>query len=346
MTINLRNDVTILNIFKNELEFAKGFIDHHKDMVKQIVMLNTGNWEVFQQITIYAKQYENIRVSFCDFKEIDFSEFRNGALKALELFNKPTPFILWLDTDEILEAQSNEIQFDDRCDIGGIVREDGSKLFSTELDRLYRTSLPGYWVNPIHEHFKTDYLHAKDTINQLKILHLTSESQRDEQKKVLYFEILVGEYQKARKEDDRQGTINALQHIILMASHDFRNPQMCIDFFESNKDLIFSMNTDFEISKVQKMNIMLHALISYSRIGSDKGILLVEPILLIDSSKSTYFQVLRGLAFNSDISNFVKSRYLGIYRLLTIDTNGEFNNLDFQKEKEIHWLERKIGLRP
>ena len=64
MTINLRNDVTILNIFKNELEFAKGFIDHHKDMVKQIVMLNTGNWEVFQEIKIYAKQYENIQVSF------------------------------------------------------------------------------------------------------------------------------------------------------------------------------------------------------------------------------------------------------------------------------------------
>ena len=341
MKINLRNDVTILNIFKSELEFAKGFIDHHKDMVNQIVMLNTGNHEVFEQIKQYASGYENIQVNFRQFDAIDFSDFRNAVRSQ---FNESTPFILWLDTDELLEAESDEFEFDHRCDVGGIVREDGSKLFSTELDRFYRTSLPGNWVNTIHEHFKTDYIHSKDTISELRIIHLTSESQRDEQKKALYFEILVGEYQKAKKTDDRQGMINALQHIILMASHDFRNPSLCVDYFEKNKALIFSMDTAFEISKVQKLNILLHALISYSRLWSDQGISLVEPILSIDSSKSTYFQVLRGLAFNPSNSKFIQSRYLGIYKLLTIDTNGEFNNLDFQKEKEISWLERKIGL--
>jgi hypothetical protein len=342
MTINLQNDVTILNIFKNELEFAKGFIDHHKDLVKQIVMLNTGNYEVFEQIKQYASAYENILVNFRHFESVDFSKFRNALLDTASV---STPFILWMDTDEILLTTSNEIDFDDRCDVGGIIRDDGSKLFSTELDRLYRTSLPGLWVNPIHEHFKTEYIHSKDEVTQLRILHLTSESQRDDQKKVQYFEILVEQYQKANLENDRQGKINALQHIILMASHDFRNPQMCIDFFEANKDLIFSMNTDYEISKVQKLNILLHALISYSRVGSQDGVELIDPILKIDSSKSTYFQVLRGLAFNNNLSDFIKSRYLGIYQLITIDTNGEFNNLDFQKEKEIAWLERKIGIR-
>ena len=342
MTINLQNNVTILNIFKDELDFAKGFIDHHKGMVKQIVMLNTGNYEVFEQIKQYASPYENILVNFRHFESIDFSKFRNAALDTAPV---STPFILWMDTDEILLASSNDIDFDDRCDVGGIIRDDGSKLFSTELDRLYRTSLPGRWVNQIHEHFKTDYIHSKDEITQLRILHLTSESQRDEKKKVLYFEILVEQYQKATAENDRQGKINALQHLVLMSSHDFRNPQMCIDFFEANKDLIFSMNTKYEISKVQKLNILLHSLISYSRLGRSDGITLVEPILAIDSSKSTYFQVLRGLAFNSNNSDFIKSRYLGIYNLLTIDTNGEFNNLDFQKEKEISWLERKIGLK-
>lgn len=342
MTINLQNDVTILNIFKNELEFAKGFIDHHKDLVKQIVMLNTGNYEVFEQIKQYASAYENILVNFRHFESVDFSKFRNALLDTASV---STPFILWMDTDEILLTTSNEIDFDDRCDVGGIIRDDGSKLFSTELDRLYRTSLPGLWVNPIHEHFKTEHIHSKDEVTQLRILHLTSESQRDDQKKVQYFEILVEQYQKANLENDRQGKINALQHIILMASHDFRNPQMCIDFFEANKDLIFSMNTDYEISKVQKLNILLHALISYSRVGSQDGVELIDPILKIDSSKSTYFQVLRGLAFNNNLSDFIKSRYLGIYQLITIDTNGEFNNLDFQKEKEIAWLERKIGIR-
>ena len=341
MKISLNREVTILNIFKNELEFAKGFIDHHKDMVKQIVMLNTGNYEVFKQIKQYAEPYENILVNFQLFEEVDFSKFRNSVRSQ---FNESTPFILWLDTDEILEAKSDEFEFDHRCDVGGIIREDGSKLFSTELDRFYRTSLPGNWVNTIHEHFKTDYPHSKDTISELRIIHLTSESQRSEQKKTLYFEILVGEYQKAKKADDRQGMINALQHIILMASHDFRNPSLCIEYFEENKSLIFSMDTSFEISKVQKLNILLHTLISYSRLWSDQAIPLADPILAIDSSKSTYFQVLRGLAFNPNNSEFIKSRYLGIYQLLTIDTNGEFNNLDFKKEKEISWLERKIGL--
>lgn len=339
--INLRNDVTILNIFKNELEFAKVFIDHHKTMVKRIIMLNTGNREVYEQIKLYASPFENIQVHYQEFDTIDFSKFRNAART---YFDNSSEFILWLDTDELLETVSHEFEFDQRCDVGGIIREDGSKLFSTELDRLYRTSLPGNWINPIHEHFRSDNLHSKDTINHLKIVHLTSESQRDEQKKVLYFEILVGEYQKAKTNDDRQGLINALQHIILMASHDFKHPQMCIDFFETNKELILSMNTDFEISKVQKLNVLLHTLISYSRLGRLDAFELIDPILTIDTSKSTYFQVLRGLAFNPTNAESVRLRYQTVYRLIKIDTNGEFNNLDFQKEKEINWLERKIGI--
>lgn len=41
-------------------------------------------------------------------------------------------------------------------------------------------------------------------------------------------------------------------------------------------------------------------------------------------------------------NEFVISRYQGIYPLLSIDTNGEFNNLDFKNKKEITWLENKI----
>ena len=121
MKINLRNDVTILNIFKDELEFAKGFIDHHKDMVKQIIMLNTGNYGVYEQIEQYASQYENILVNYRDFETVDFSSFRNAARR---YFDESTPFILWVDTDEIVLAAENEIDFDSRCDVGGIIRNE------------------------------------------------------------------------------------------------------------------------------------------------------------------------------------------------------------------------------
>lgn len=338
MINSLQNDVTILNIFKDELEFAKGFIDYHHGLVHQMIMVNTGNHEVYEQIRNYSKQFKNVLVFFSEFERIDFSAFRNEALSK---FDGATKFVLWLDTDEVLEFESNDFYFDENTDVGGIVREDGSKLFSTELDRLFRSTLSGSWVNTIHEHFRIDGNHVKETIRSLKIQHLTSESQRSERKKVMYFEILVDEYQKAT---DRQAKINALQHIIVMASHDFKNPQLCIDFFEANKDLIFSLNTEYEISKVQKMNILLHAMMSYSRLAQPTGLKLISSIEEIDKSKSTYFQILRALAFNQSLADHIKSLYQEVYPTLTIDTNGEFNNLDFQKEKEINWLERKIGL--
>lgn len=340
MNQSLKNNLCILNIFKDDDEFLEQFITHHSAIAKKVIMLNTGNVATYNKAQIIARRCMNVEVYYHDFPEVNFSDFRNTCLKFAP---KDIEYHCWIDTDELLEVLDDNKQFDPAADAIRIERFDKSLIFSTFLMRCYRSNVDGIWRKRIHEHFQLRDGVICETVDWLKINHLTSEAQRPAEKKQLYFSLLEKELEDAKKRKDRQIIIDNLQHIILMASHDFRNPELCLKYYDEFKDFIDSM-TKYEISAIQKFNVLLHALISRSRLGKKPTQELIDKLYEVDKSRSSVFQILRALSFNPDNAKMVRNLYLNEYpKIIELQTH-EFNNTDYKNEKEILWLERKIGI--
>jgi len=334
----LKNNSVILNIFKDDIEFVEGFVKYHAPMVKHIVMLNTGNKETYNIVKKLAKEYENISISYQEYYDVDIGKFRNDCLSfAKKEVN--CEYFIWVDTDERLEIIEEE-EF--TTDIVCIERQDASNRFVSFIDRIYRTNIKGSWIKIIHEHFALEHTDVtKSVIKGLRLNHLTSEVSRPIEKKKLYYSLLARQLAEAEKEGYRQGKIDAIQHMILMASHDFRDPKLCIQLYEEHASLIFSLDNNDEISNIQKLNILMHSLISFSRLEKIIPNGLVEEILKIDNSKSTYFQLMRAMLFNKENREKIKYMYEIEYPKLE-DPKLEFNNQDYLIEKEIIWFEKKL----
>lgn len=338
MTVSLKNNFTILNIFKDELLMAQEFIVYHSPLVKQIIMLNTGDNKTFDAITVFAKQYENVTVLFKEFDSVNFSDFRNACLAN---FKNDTLYYGWVDIDEQLHCIGDEQPF--RTDIVALTRIDASNKFSTVLNRIFKSGTVGTWISPIHEHFSTESKNTSFAI-RVSLFHKISEAKRSEEKRNLYFKILSQQLRTAKENNDRQNVINALQHLILMASIDFKNPAKCISLFEENAKTLISADTSFEISKIQKLNIFIHVIMSYARTKNKKAFTLVPEVFEIDTSKSTTFQLLRALAFDESNHQVVKECYENEYKKLQVEQTDVFNNADFSIPAEVKWFENKIGI--
>jgi len=338
MKLDLKSDLTILNIFKDDFEYIDCFVETHCKLARSVIMLNTGNQQSYEYTKSLESAYPNLTVLFKEYSDVNFSNFRNDCLL---LFPNDTEYYCWVDTDELLIAENNEIDVD--ADVSSINRIDGSKRFSTSLNRMFRRNIAGTWVKRIHEHFSISQGCSYAVCTDLTIQHLSSEAHRPLSKKQMYFDILESELNKSIETNNRNGIIDALQHLILMSSHDFKDPELCISYFYKFKELIFNMDpTTAEISKVQKLNILLHSLISLSRLGIVPEDALIEHILEIDKSKSTVFQLLRGLLFNPANKYTVKDIYEVVYINLDDNTDTEFNNLDFINPVEISRFETKL----
>ena len=337
MKLDLKTNLTILNIFKDDFEYIRDFVEEHCILAKSVVMLNTGNKTSFEYAQSLTAEYGNLKVFYKEYEYVNFSKFRNDCLS---LFDRDTDYYCWVDTDELLKSEKNEI--DISADILDIERIDGSLKFKTYLKRMFRTTLDGEWQKPIHEHFSPIGECVADVCSELTLHHLSSEAVRSPKKRQIYFDILQSELDEAVKVNNRQGMIDSLQHLILMSSHDFRKPELCISYFNRFKDLIYGMNTSYEISKVQKLNILLHSIISFSRLHITVDDELISQVLKIDSSKSTMFQLLRGMVFNPANIEKIKEIYETTYRNLDDKIINEFNNLDFTSAKEISWFENKL----
>jgi len=337
MKLDLKTNLTILNIFKDDFEYIRDFVEEHCILAKSVIMLNTGNKDSYQYAKSLTHEFDNLKVFYKDYAFVNFSDFRNDCLS---LFDRSTEYYCWVDTDEILKAQNREIDID--ADILDIERIDGSLKFKTYLKRMFKTTLGGEWQKPIHEHFSPSTECITAVCPELTLHHLSSEAVRSPKKKQIYFDILQSELDEAVKVNNRQGIIDSLQHLILMSSHDFRKPELCISYFTKFKDLIYDMDTSREISKVQKLNILLHSVISFSRLHIAVDDELISQILKIDSSKSTMFQLLRGMVFNPANIEKIKEIYETTYRNLDDLIINEFNNLDFTSAKEISWFENKL----
>jgi signal transduction histidine kinase len=338
MIKQLKNNSAILNIFKDDIEFVEDFIRHHAPIVKDLIMLNTGNKETYNIAKKLAEEYTNISLFYQEYELVDFSQFRNDCLSFAKK-QVECEYFIWIDTDERLDIIKEE-KFD--TDIVCINRQDSSNRFASYIDRIFKSNLEGHWVKNVHEHFALANIGiTKSVAKGLQLIHLTSEAARPMEKKKLYYSLLSRQLADAEKIRHRQGKIDAIQHMILMASHDFRNPELCVQLYETHYPLIFSLNNNDGISNVQKLNILIHSLISFSRLEKIIPNGLVEEILKIDNSKSTYFQLMRAMIFNKQNKERIKYMYEVEYSTLE-DTKSEFNNQDYLVEKEITWFEKKL----
>lgn len=333
-------NTSILNIFKHEK--MDDFIAHHAPLVDKLIMLNTGDAEMFNQAVTIAKGFDNVEVYFQEFEHVDFSKFRNACL-VLAKERSNSEYFLWVDSDERLEL-SGSVKF--TGDIITLAREDGSKRFTSFIARAYKASIPGVWTKSVHEHFTVSTVPLQIQANsEMRIKHLTSEVLRPKEKKELYFSLLKEELAAAESSKNRQRLIDAIQHLLLMASHDFKNSQLCVDMYVKYRAIINSMDTSFEISKIQKLNMLIHSLMSFSRLGysanDQECAELINSINTLDNSKSTYFQLMRALVFSPTNVETVKEMYENVF--LTKEAPSlEFDNQDYKSPKEIAWLEKKI----
>jgi signal transduction histidine kinase len=334
----LKNNSVILNIFKDDIEFVEDFVRYHAPMVKHIVMLNTGNKETYNIVKKLAEEYGNISVSYREYYDVDFGKFRNDCLSFAKK-EIDCEYFIWVDTDERLEIIEEE-EFN--TDIVCIERQDASNRFVSFIDRIYKPNVKGHWIKIIHEHFSLEHTDVTKSVTKgLRLTHLTSEASRPVEKKKLYYRLLSRQLAEAEKEGNRQRKIDAIQHMILMASHDFRNPELCVQLYETHSPLIFSLGDNDGISNVQKLNILIHSLISFSRLEKNMPNGIVEEILKIDNSKSTYFQLMRAMLFNKQNKGRIKYMYEVEYPKLE-KPKLEFNNQDYLVEKEITWFENKL----
>lgn len=334
----LKNNSAILNIFKDDAEFVEDFVKHHAPMVKHLVMLNTGNKETYDTVKKLAEEYTNVIVSYQEYFVVDFGKFRNDCL-ALAKKEVDCEYFIWVDTDERLEViEQQELDADIIC----IERQDASNRFTTFIDRIYKSTVEGRWIKIIHEHFALDHTDVtRGFATGLRLNHLTSEAARPMEKKRLYYSLLARQLADAEKAEYKQGKIDAIQHMILMASHDFKNPELCVQLYETHCDLIFSLAEHDEISNVQKLNILIHSLMSFSRLEKPAPEELVKEIQKVDNSKSTYFQLMRAMVFNKGNKDRIKEMYEVEYPKLA-EPELEFNNQDYLVEKEITWFENKL----
>jgi hypothetical protein len=334
----LKNNSAILNIFKDDVKFVENFVRHHAPMIKHLVMFNTGNKGTYDIVKKLAEEYTNISLSYQEYDFVDFSQFRNDCLS----FAKRAvdcEYFIWIDTDERLAIIEEEKL---GTDIICIQRYDSSNRFSSYIERIFKSNLKGHWTKIVHEHFTLDHNDVTRSISKgLQINHLTSEAARPMEKKKLYYSLLSRQLDDAEKVGCRQGKIDAIQHMVIMASHDFRNPKLCTQLYETYAPLIFSLDNNDGISNVQKLNILIHSLISFSRLEQLIPNDLVEEILKIDNSKSTYFQLMRAILFNKENRERVKHMYEVEYPKLEEPKLG-FNNQDYLVEKEIIWFEKKL----
>jgi hypothetical protein len=334
----LKNSSVILNIFKDDIDFVEDFVRHHAPMVKHLVMLNTGNKETYNIVKQLAEEFNNISVSYQEYYDINFGKFRNDCLYFAKK-EVDCEYFIWVDTDERLEI-INEEEFN--TDIICIERQDASNRFASFIDRIYKANIKGRWIKIIHEHFSLEQTNITRAFTKcLRLNHLTSEANRPMEKKKLYYSLLNRQLIEAEKEGYKQGKIDAIQHMMVMASHDFRDPKLCIQLYEKHALLIFSLGDHEEISNVQKLNILIHSLISFSRLEKNIPDGLIEEILKIDNSKSTYFQVMRAMIFNKGNKELIKYMYEVEYPKLA-NPKLEFNNKDYLIEKEITWFENKL----
>lgn len=144
--------ISLCMIVKNEEKVLSRCLDSVKEIVDEIIIIDTGSTDKTKEI---AKKYTN---KVLDFKWInDFSAARNYSFSFASM-----DYVLWLDADDIilnkdkeklLELKKNLDKKTDfvmmKYDVG--FDEYGNTTFSYYRERLIKNNKNIKWLSPIHE---------------------------------------------------------------------------------------------------------------------------------------------------------------------------------------------------
>ena len=165
--------ISLCMIVKNEEDTLERCLNSVKDLVDEIIIVDTGSTdktkEIAQKFTDKIYDFE-----WCD----DFSKARNYS------FSKATKdYILWLDADDVLlekDRQNFKLlkeNFDSKIDIVMFkynldVDKNGIPALSYYRERLLRRKNNYKWVSPVHEAIApTGYVYKSDICVTHKKIH-------------------------------------------------------------------------------------------------------------------------------------------------------------------------------
>jgi len=148
--------ISLCMIVKNEGNTLEKCLDSIKDIVDEIIIVDTGSTDGTKEI---ARKYTD---AIYDFNWIDdFSAARNFS------FDKATKdYLLWLDADDILlpadhtKFMALKETLDDSVDAFMIKYNtgfdaQGNVTFSYFRERLVKRSNQFHWYEPVHEYLET-----------------------------------------------------------------------------------------------------------------------------------------------------------------------------------------------
>jgi len=164
--------ISLCMIVKNEEDVLARCLDSAKDLVDEIIIVDTGSTDTTKDI---AKSYTNL---VYDFEWIDdFSAARNFS------FSKATmEYCMWLDADDIiLESDAKEFlelkdSLDKTTDIvmlkyNTAFDQNGKPTFSYYRERIIKNKMGYKWNSPIHEviNLSGTILHSSISIAHRKL---------------------------------------------------------------------------------------------------------------------------------------------------------------------------------
>jgi len=149
--------ISLCMIVKNEEKYLGDCLNSVKDLVDEIIIVDTGSTDNTEEI---ASEYTN-NIYFYEFDD-DFSKARNYS------FSKATKeYVFWLDADDVMsdEGRKKFKELKNRLDneIGVVAMkyncifdEEGNVVFSLYKERLIRRELKPRWIEPVHEYIDVD----------------------------------------------------------------------------------------------------------------------------------------------------------------------------------------------
>lgn len=182
--------ISLCMIVKNEEKMLGKCLDSVKDLVDEIVIVDTGSDDKTKEI---ARKYTDLIYDFEWVK--DFAEARNFA------FSKGTKdYLMWLDADDVLlpadRHKFRELKntLNPETDVVIMnynlgVDADGIPKVQFRRERLVKRTRNYPWVEPVHEYVKFDYGH-----------------------KILYSDIAVTHGQRDNRVSDRN--LNILENVL------------------------------------------------------------------------------------------------------------------------------------
>lgn len=166
--------ISLCMIVKNEEGALKRCLDSVKDIIDEIIIVDTGSTDNTKAI---AAQYTD---KIYDFKWIDdFSAARNTAFIKAKM-----DYILWLDADDVIEPEDykNFMKLKESMDLSVdsvtmnynlAFDEYGNVAFSTRRNRLVKRERNFQWIGAVHEYLEVygNIIHSEVAITHRSLSH-------------------------------------------------------------------------------------------------------------------------------------------------------------------------------